>query len=167
MKNLLLLRHAKSSWDDADLPDVERPLTPRGKRDAHRIGEALKERGPRPDLVLCSTARRARQTIKAVARRADLDEEPQFTDTLYAASADDLMDIVRALPDGRKCALLVGHNPGFEDLLGRLTGEEMTMGTAALGCVALDVARWSGTKAGLGTIVYLLTPKLLEGEGAE
>jgi len=165
MKHVLLLRHAKSSWDEADLLDIERPLAPRGERDAHRIGEALRKREPLPDLVLSSTAKRTRQTIEKVIRAAHLALEPQFIPALYAASSDQIMEILRALPADCECALLVGHNPGFEELLGRLTSEWEPMPTAALACISLDCEHWKEVADSTGTLAWLLTPKRLEEDG--
>jgi phosphohistidine phosphatase len=165
MKHLLLLRHAKSSWDDDGLPDIERPLTPRGDRDARRIGKALGRRDPLPDLVLSSTARRARQTVAVVLRAAHLSLEPQFTPALYAASSDEILHLVRALPGACACALLVGHNPGFEELLGRLTGTAEPMPTAALACISLDNVYWRDVADGKGQLTDLLIPKQLDDVG--
>jgi phosphohistidine phosphatase len=159
MKHLLLLRHAKSSWAEPGLPDIERPLTKRGKRDAGHIGEALRKRGLRPDLVVASPARRARKTATIVVRTAHLTVKPQIAPAVYAASSDELIEVVRALPDSAACALLVGHNPGFEELLGRLTGERAPMPTATLACVALECGGWKGVADGAGRLLWRLTPE--------
>jgi len=111
-----------------------------------------------PDYVLSSTALRARQTTEAVVKAAELATEPQFTNTLYGATAETLLAAVRRLPAASACALLVGHNPGFEDLLGRLTGERRHMPTAALACIALDLDRWEDTDDNVGMLSWFLTP---------
>jgi phosphohistidine phosphatase len=162
MKRLLLLRHAKSSWDDASLRDFERPLAPRGQRDAPAMGEALKRRGPLPDFALSSPAARARDTVEAVIAAASLDLAPQFDESIYGASSAELMRVVRRLPDESSCALLVGHNPGFEDLLYRLTQASESMPTAALACIELAVDRWEDVEDGEGKLLWLLTPKTLK-----
>lgn len=162
MKTLLLLRHAKSSWDDSSLRDFERPLAPRGKRDAPRIGKALKKRGPLPDLIISSPAVRARQTIEALVKSARLDTGVQFEDSIYAASSAELMRVIRRIPDSSSCAMVVGHNPGFEDLVARLTGTSQAMPTAALACIEVRARRWEDVEDGEGMLLWLLTPKGLE-----
>jgi phosphohistidine phosphatase len=159
VKTLLLLRHAKSSWDDGSLNDFDRPLAARGKRDAPRIGKALVERGPAPDLIISSPAARARETIEAVIISARIGFGPRFDETIYGASSSELMSVIRRLPDESSCALLVGHNPGFEDTVGRLTRTHEQMPTAALACIEFQIERWEDVEDGQGA--WLLTPKKL------
>jgi phosphohistidine phosphatase len=161
MKHLLLLRHAKSNWEDAGNTDFDRPLAARGERDAPRMGEALRQLTPLPDYVLSSPATRARQTTLAVVQAANLTVEPHFAPNLYAASADALLAVVRRLPVASACTLLVGHNNGLEDLLGRLTGQWRHMPTAALACITLDVDHWSEIEEAKGELAWFLTPKHL------
>lgn len=163
MKTLLLLRHAKSSWGDPQLRDFDRPLAARGKRDAPRIGKALQERGPAPDLILSSPAARARETIAAVVDSANLTRRPVFDESIYGASSAELMEIIRHLPVESSCALIVGHNPGFEDTLRRLTGAHERMPTAALACIEFQVQRWEDVEDEQGKLLWLLTPKGLGG----
>jgi len=164
MKRLLLLRHAKSSWDDSSLVDFDRPLAERGKRDAPRIGKALRKRGPLPDLIISSPATRARETIEAVIKAAILNIVPRFDEAIYGASSAELMKVITRLPDESSCAMLVGHNPGFEDLLARLTGSHERMPTAALACVDFNLDHWEDVDNGKGRLVWLLTPKHLDGK---
>jgi len=161
MKTLLLLRHAKSSWDEPALRDFDRPLAGRGKRDAPRIGKALAERGPLPELVVCSTAARTRATIKAVAKAARIEAEVQFEDVVYGASSAELVKLIRRLPGEKNCVMVVGHNPGLEDLVERLTGSSRRMPTAALACIEFQVGGWDGIEDGEGKLAWLLTPKEL------
>jgi phosphohistidine phosphatase len=165
MKTLLLLRHAKSDWDNTGLPDFDRPLAPRGKRDAPTMGKALKKREPLPDLIIASPAVRARETIKAVIEAAKLDIQPQFDERIYGASSDELLALVRRLPQTSSCVLLVGHNPGFEELVGRLTGAYESMPTAALACIEFQVDHWEEVQDQAGKLAWLLTPKRLAGKG--
>lgn len=165
MKRLLLLRHAKSDWDDSSLRDFDRPLAPRGERDAPRIGKALRKSGVVPDLIVSSPAARARATIEAVTQAAKLANEIEFDEAVYGASSAELMKLIRRLPDRSECTLLVGHNPGFEDLLGRLTGSHERMPTAALACVEFDIDRWDDVEDKKGRLVWLLTPKHLDAHG--
>ncbi|HLG17986.1 MAG TPA: histidine phosphatase family protein [Blastocatellia bacterium] len=162
MKTLLLLRHAKSSWDDPAIGDFDRPLAPRGVRDAPRIGKALKKRGPLPDLIISSPAARATQTIQAVVKSAGLEAEVQFDARIYAASCAELMRVIRQIPNSISCAMIVGHNPTFEDVVSRLAGSAHAMPTAALACIELRADRWDDIEDGEGKLVWLLTPKSIE-----
>ena len=166
MKTLLLLRHAKSSWDDHGLRDFDRPLAGRGERDAPRIGKALRKRGVTPNLIISSPAARAKATIEAVAKAAKLGVEPRFEETIYGASSAELMKLIRRLPDQTSCVLLAGHNPGFEDLVARLTRSHERMPTAAVACIEFQLDHWDDVEDGKGKLVWLMTPKQL-GEGKD
>jgi phosphohistidine phosphatase len=167
MKTLLLLRHAKSSWDDVALRDFERPLADRGKRDAPRMAEELKHRAPVPDLIISSPAARARQTTQAVVDAGGLSARLEFNDSIYGATSAELMRLIRRLEDAVNCALMVGHNPGFEELVSRLTGSEERMPTAALACIEFQIDHWNDLEDGTGRLIWLLTPKRLKGEGKD
>ena len=117
-KRLLLLRHAKSSWDDPALADHDRPLAPRGRRAAKLIGEHLRENQIGVSLVLCSSARRARETLDLVQTPGEVLIERE----LYGASADELLARLRRVPDQRGTVMLIGHNPAIEDLAVGLAG---------------------------------------------
>ena len=164
MKTLLLLRHAKSSWDDISLRDFERPLAKRGERDAPRMGQELKMHAPLPDLIISSPATRARQTIEAVVRTSGISSRLEFNESIYGASSAELMKLIRRLPDSVNCAMLVGHNPGFEELASRLTDTETVMPTAALVCMEFQIDNWNDLADGAGKLNWLLTPKKLKGE---
>jgi phosphohistidine phosphatase len=143
MKTLLLLRHAKSSWDAPDQPDHDRPLNDRGKRDAPRVGQLLNETRLRPALVLSSTAKRARKTAAKVLEAGGYALEVQLRRELYLADVGTWVRVLQALPDEANCVLAVGHNPGIEDLVQVLCGGRQTMPTAALAHVELPVDSWS------------------------
>jgi len=117
-RRLILLRHAKSDWPD--VPDEDRPLAKRGRRDAPRIGRWLRDRGYRPDIVVCSAARRTRQTWELVAPELDGSPDVRFEPRAYAASALTLLYLTRELPAQYRTALLIGHNPGLEELTASL-----------------------------------------------
>ena len=159
MKTLLLLRHAKSDWDDKSLADIDRPLADRGRRDAPRIGRAMRAKGQFPDLIVSSPAARARETIEAVIKAAGLEIAPQFDESIYGATAAGLMKIVRRLPDSSNCVLLVGHNPTFEQVLSRLTDAQEHMPTAALACIEFQIGHWQDVEDGQGNLLWFLTPK--------
>ena len=167
MKTLLLMRHGKSSWDDAGLGDFDRPLAKRGRRDAPRVARALLALGSAPDFIVSSPAVRARETVEAVIREGGFTAPLQFVDSIYDASVAELMRILRQLPDERQRVLMVGHNPGFEDLLTRLTGERGHMPTAAIACIEFHIDHWDGVEDEQGKLVWLLTPKQLPKEEGE
>ena len=121
MRSLLLLRHAKSSWDDHALADVDRPLSPRGEKAAPRIGQEMARRGWLPDLALVSPAVRTRETWRLVAAQLPQPPAARFPETLYDATARDILAEIRQA--SADTILVVGHNPGLEDLALSLTDE--------------------------------------------
>lgn len=161
MKKLLLLRHAKSSWDDASLADFDRPLNGRGRRAAPQMGALMRERQLRPDLIISSPAARARETIALVLEAARLETELRYDERIYEATASRLVEVISGVEDDRQEVMLVGHNPGFEDLLERLTGESLRVTTGALARIALNAERWSEAGAQGGRLEWLVKPKEL------
>ena len=166
MKTLLLLRHAKSSWGDSSARDFDRPLAPRGIGDAPLIGRALQRRGPAPDLILSSPALRATQTLEAVVKAAGLMVSPKFDQDIYGASSAELLEIVRRIPAASMCAMVVGHNPGFAELVSRLTDTSQDMPTAALACIEFQIESWADLQDGGGKLAWLITPKFLADKGS-
>ena len=121
MKSLLLLRHAKSSWDEPGLADRDRPLAPRGRRAAKALAGHLGQEGVQPALVLCSSARRARETLERIAPALG-EADVTIEDGLYGATEDDLLERLRAVPDSVPSAMLIGHNPAIQALALCLAG---------------------------------------------
>ena len=167
MKRLYLLRHAKSSWDDPTLADDDRPLAPRGRRAAKVMAKHLRRKGIAPELVLCSPSRRTRQTLTRIApglgKNADVQIEPE----LYAASAAVLLEVLHEVPDEVESVMLIGHNPGIQDLALSLAGagSESTrvrgkFPTAALATLELD-ATWRELGPGSAELVSFVKPKEL------
>lgn len=151
MKTLLLLRHAKSSWKDESLPDHERPLNKRGKKAAPLMGRLLRNEGLVPDLVLSSTAMRARRTAEHVMEAAELEGPLRLIDEIYLATAGTLLDVAARLPsDQVRRLLLVGHNPGMEDLVAMLSGHPRAFPTAALAVFDLEIEHWHDLGPGVG-----------------
>src|SRR5690242_6514131 len=116
MRRLLLLRHAKSSWSDPGASDHERPLNRRGQEAAPRIGAYLARHRLIPDAVLCSTARRTRETWELVAAEAPAAPPPRFTEQLYDATPRTLLDVFRRADPAAESLLVVGHNPGLQEV---------------------------------------------------
>ncbi|TSE00890.1 histidine phosphatase family protein [Mesorhizobium intechi] len=166
MKQLLLLRHAKSSWGDPALDDFDRPLAERGLRAAKLIGRELEARDWLPDLVLASSALRTRDTWRLVA--ADLPARPRvvFAEALYEASAADILSQIREVDPSSGCLVVVGHNPGLEDLAKQLAGSdsetkaqkrlEEKFPTAAIARFVFD-GDWSGLS--IARLTHCLRPK--------
>jgi phosphohistidine phosphatase len=162
MKTLLLLRHAKSSKDDPALEDFDRPLNKRGKEDAKTIGKYISKKKLRPDLVISSPANRARQTTELVLKAADLKIDPQFDERIYEASAQQLLKVVSEIEEDASAVMLVGHNPGFEELFEVLTGETTRLPTASLACIELAVDKWKQVRPEIGKLKWLISPKKLK-----
>ena len=144
MKELLVLRHAKSSWKHPELDDHDRPLNKRGKGDAPQMGELIRREGMIPERIISSTAERAHTTAKLVANACGYQQELLATARLYLAGPDEYLDLLSELDDGIGSAMVVGHNPGMEELVEELTGMSERMPTAALARIALDLESWTG-----------------------
>lgn len=163
MKTLLLLRHAKSSWKDSDLDDHDRPLNQRGKRDAPRMGQLLREEQLLPDFILTSSAKRCRKTAEHVIHESGYRGETRITGEMYEADAAKLCDSLAALPDACERALVIGHNPGLEELVELLTGTYTPMTTAALAQIELPLDRWQQLNGKTrGSLVQVWQPRELE-----
>lgn len=162
MKTLLILRHAKSSWDHPGLRDHDRPLNPRGRRAAPRMGRFLVERDLVPDRIVSSTAVRARTTAELAAAEFDLEVEIETTRDLYGASPDGYIEVAEAMGGAAERLMLVGHNPGITSLVWQLTGTGEYMPTAALAAVELDIEDWSELgSARRGRLIGFWRPKAL------
>jgi phosphohistidine phosphatase len=145
MKTLLLIRHAKSSWADPSLADHDRPLNARGLRAAPLMGRRLAKRGLRPDLLLSSSARRARDTAHLMADALGCAPELiRIEPRLYEASIEDTGAVVSALDGQLQCVALFGHNPTWEQVAQRLCPQIERMPTAAVAAFEFDAAGWRG-----------------------
>jgi phosphohistidine phosphatase len=142
MKTLLILRHAKSSWANANMSDHERPLNERGKQDAPRAGRWLRDQELTPDLIITSSAERALATAEAAALACDYDNEIAVTRDFYHAGSDAYLELLAGVSDEYERVMVVGHNPGMEELVEQLTGRIETMVTAALAVVQLPINYW-------------------------
>ena len=162
MKTLLLLRHAKSSWKDSTVADHDRPLNGRGRRAAELVRLFLKGRKLRPDLVLSSSSVRTRETVEILFQKTEAVPEISYDDALYLASAAKLLEVILALDEDRDQVLLVGHNPGIEELFLRLTGIDERFPTATLANISLDIEKWAAAGKTTGKLLWLVTPKQLE-----
>lgn len=170
MRRLILFRHAKSDWSSEDLDDHDRPLNARGKRAAGPMGAWLVGRGFRPDVVLCSTARRAKTTwdlakvAMTPAPKADFDSE------LYMATSAALLEKVKSLPAEAQTALVIGHNPGLEQFVKLIASKgdpearralSEKFPTAAIAVVDFPFDDWAAVKPDSGRLDRFVTPKSL------
>lgn len=166
MSYLLLLRHAKSDWGDPELTDHDRPLAPRGERAAQRMRAHLLAGDLRPDLVLCSSSLRTRQTLDRLAP-AFADAEILIENELYGAGRDELIERLRAVPDGFGTVAVIGHNPGIQDLALDLAGSgddlarvEEKYPAGALAVLELG-SPWSDLASGGARLVAFVKPREL------
>jgi len=166
VRTLFLLRHAKSSWDDPALADHDRPLSPRGRRHSKLIAEHMHREEMGPALVLCSSATRTRETLELV-RPALGEASVVVEDKLYGASSDRLLERIRQMPEEVSSLMLIGHNPGLEQLalalassgdgLGRL---EEKFPTAALATLSMP-GTWASLEPGTAGLVAYVVPRQL------
>ena len=163
MKTLLLLRHAKSSWKNSDADDHERSLNKRGKKDAPRMGRLLRDENLLPDLIVSSSAKRCRKTLERVIQGSSYRGESRISGELYEANAQGLRDFLSHLPESANRILLVGHNPGLEELLEPLVGVYTPLSTAAVARVELPIDSWRDlTQETRGNLVNVWQPRELE-----
>ena len=162
MLTLYLLRHAKSSWADDSMRDFDRPLANRGREACAVIGAFIEEKGIDFDLVLVSTAVRTRETIELVKERANIRGEVRYDERIYEASTSQLLEVISQIDDERENVLLVGHNPGVEDLLALLTGEHVHVTTANFAKININASAWSANLANTGSLEWLVRPKDLD-----
>jgi phosphohistidine phosphatase len=167
MKQLFLLRHAKSSWDVSELADHDRPLAPRGRRATKLIAEHLSRAGVTPALVLCSSARRTRETLDRIVPALGDGLSVQIERELYAASEQCLLERLRAVEDGVESLMLIGHNPGVEQLALSLAGggEKLAVLRRKYPTGALGVLEFRGRgrdlRPGCAELTDFVTPKQL------
>lgn len=170
MKKVILLRHAKSSWEDADTPDHDRPLNERGRRAAPVIGAWLAKRGHRPDLVLASTATRSRETCRRLREGLTDMPEPVLEDGLYHATPEAMLGRLQRVDDAAETVMIVGHNPGLAALIRKLSGGRAQGGraralehfpTAAAAVLEFDADHWSELDYDAGQLSDFATPREL------
>ncbi|MPY31784.1 histidine phosphatase family protein [Streptomyces adustus] len=167
LRRLVVLRHAKSAWPEG-VPDHRRPLAPRGRRDAPAAGRALAETDFLPDLALCSTALRARQTWDLAAAEWGTPPPVRYDPRLYGAGAPELLDVVRETPPEIETLLLVGHNPGLEELVlaladdgldGALEEVRAKFPTSAIAVLAWYGSTWRALAPGSALLTSMTVPR--------
>ncbi len=183
MRQLLLLRHAKSAWDNKALPDQDRPLSPRGRRAASLMRQAMRDLGLAPDLVLLSPSQRTRETLEAL---EPWDDAPliETVDRLYLATAPQLLEALRGVAETVRSVMLIAHNPGMHELAMLLAGprgtaarhghghdrdiERLTAGYPTAALAEFGIAGpWQQLGSGGGQLIRFLRPRDLPQDGAE
>ena len=159
MKQLLLFRHAKSSWDDKHLADFDRPLNERGLATAPYMGELLARRDLLPDEIVSSPAKRAIQTATLFKESSGSNAPLRLEQRIYEASPHSLLQITMELNNEYSRVVFVGHNPGIEGFIGFLTGQLEPMPTAAVAIIDLNIEHWNEVKFGCGKVVEVIRPK--------
>ncbi|MGH2579279.1 MAG: SixA phosphatase family protein [Actinomycetota bacterium] len=166
--HLFLLRHAKSSWGDPSIDDHDRPLAPRGRRSAAKIADYATKKGIRPNLIICSSAIRARQTLERIAPSLGRDAEIHIERSLYGATEDRLLERLHALPDEVDSVMMIGHNPGVQDLALLLASEgplrtllDAKFPTAGLATLAFGRVGWKDLDSESGELVDFVVPRRL------
>jgi phosphohistidine phosphatase len=169
MKTLYLWRHAKSSWDASGLDDSARPLSKRGRRAAQKMASFMRDERFLPELVLCSTAERALQTWEYAAPAFGPRVPVLFLEDLYLASPGDMLAHLNRVDDSVASVMVIGHNPGLEDLSMSLAGPASDAGslaaiqrkypTAALAVIEFDVESWADLAASAGRLSRFVRPK--------
>lgn len=161
VKTLYVIRHAKSSWDNPLLTDFDRPLNPRGLRDAPAMGKRLKEQHVMPDLMLTSPAKRALATCLILAEEMDYAQAKIRTDKkLYHADTAQIFRVVQALADQHHCVWMIGHNPGLTDFVNLLADAEIdNIPTTGVVACSIQVSSWSKVQQGKGSVIFFDYPK--------
>jgi phosphohistidine phosphatase len=161
MLRLILLRHGKSSWDDARLDDFERPLAPRGLRNVPEMGRRLAQRGQLPDRIVSSTAVRALGTARAFAREIGFREDHIIeSPKLYLSGPHEILAIARQTPAAARTLMIVGHNPGLTELGNMLDDVRLdNMPTAGMLCVEFDASDWAGIEPAQARFAWFDYPK--------
>jgi phosphohistidine phosphatase len=147
MYSLILLRHAKSSFKETTGKDGKRPLSKRGEKNAVQIGNLLKERELIPQIILSSTAVRATQTAEIISKIIGFSGEIRLDEDLYMAEADDILKLLRKLPDETERVMVIGHNPGLESLIPMLTERVESLPTAGVAYLSLPILHWKELKS--------------------
>ena len=161
MKTITLIRHAKSSWKNPDLQDIDRPLNARGKRDAPLMGKRLRKMKIKPDLLISSPARRALKTARIIAKAIGYPKKRiQVLDSVYHGNADQLMKVLQDIDERVDHVCLFGHNPDMTFLANGLCNQSIeNIPTCGVVGIACDIPSWKQVKMGTGSLIFFDYPK--------
>jgi phosphohistidine phosphatase len=169
VRTVILLRHGKSSWSDSTVADIDRPLAPRGERASKRIAKYMRRKRLRPELVLCSPSLRTRQTLEAIEPSLGKNCSVELVPQLYAASEPELLERLQALPESVNSVMLIGHNPGLQDLALVLASRgadvprlEEKFPTGGLATLVVQTESWAALGPGVAELVDYVVPRQLD-----
>lgn len=159
-RRLIVLRHAKSAWDTDAPTDHDRPLNKRGRRDAQRVGEAIAKRDWVPERVCSSDSMRTRETWKRMKKSLEGKKvDVEFTRALYHAGLDEIFTWAHGLGDKTKTAMVIGHNPGWEDAVSELVGKPVEMTTCVAALLSVEAKTWKEASGKKWKLEHLIRPK--------
>lgn len=159
MKTLLLMRHAKSSWKHEELSDHERPLNKRGKKDAPLMGKLILEKELNPQLILSSSAVRARATVEAIVESVNYRGDVEYLDEFYMAEPAVYLEKLKSLPGDLERVMIIGHNPGLEGLLQIMSQRVESLPTSAIAYLVFPIQEWKELKEdSLGDLIEIWRP---------
>ena len=162
MKTLLIMRHGKSSWKDETLSDHDRPLAKRGRLDVPKMGAFIQDQDIVPEIILSSTAKRARETAELFAEATRFDGSIYFHRSIYHGDTSDYFDLLQTLDSGHRIAMIVGHNPGLEELISNLVDSDEWMPTSSIARIDLDIDSWQVlNEFTTGVLIELWRPREL------
>lgn len=166
LKKILIMRHAKSSWNNGSLKDFDRPLNERGMKDAPRMGKYLKEQGIIPDQLIGSPALRAKQTLLKLSDELGFDHEKIIWDEdLYFRSSLSYIHALNRMKEQSSVVLIAGHYPMVSDVVSKLAGRELTehFSTATIACLEAEIDQWENLDEGMCKLKWMKKPKQLKG----
>lgn len=163
MKELILIRHAKSSWSNPLLDDFERPLNKRGKKNAPFMAKVLRQKGLTPDLIISSPSIRTKQTLDYFIQEFDYKGEIIFEESIYEAPFENLLKVIKNIDDKYKTIFLFGHNPGLNDIVDFLIGNfEENIPTSGVLKLNFDIKKWENLKEKIGILEFFIYPKIFD-----
>jgi len=162
IKCLTLIRHAKSSWNDGSLSDHARGLNDRGRRNAARMGKALHDRGIKFDRLLCSSAKRAKETLALLREQLEIENDSiRYLDDLYCASTSTLVELIRKVDNDKNNIAIIAHNPGLEDLAAMLSNSNEMLTTCSVLQIEFEIDNWKHLDKATGKQTMFINPKIL------
>lgn len=163
MKTVLFMRHAKSSWDNPGLADHDRPLSKRGVLAAKKMGEFINDSEVQPDVIISSTSKRTRETVKYFLQTNSFSGDIYYTRHLYHGGQEEMIDAIKEFAADAACVMVLGHNPGMEDAVEDFTGEYERMPTAAIAQIKFSITEWKQlSDSVLGELIAVWRPKEID-----
>ena len=163
MKELVLIRHAKSSWKDINLDDFDRPLNKRGEKNAPFMAKVLKKLVKKPDLIICSSSKRTRLTLDFFIKEFDYKNKIIFENSIYETSYENILEVIKNIDKKYKRIFLIGHNPGLNDLTNYLVSSfKENIPTCGILKINFDIDSWENVEKDSGELEFFKYPKMLD-----